>query len=149
LPARVKDQPVDVGEVADRLCELAQAAPAGRVEDMGGPEVRTLHSLVRSYLEATGRRRAVVKVPLSGAAYQAVRAGGHLAPDHAVRTRTFDEFLARRRQEAREHHWAVPLKGAAYRAFRPGGHLAPDHAVGTRTFEEFLARRRQEARAHR
>src|SRR5690606_25303183 len=149
LPARVKDQPVDVGEVADRLCELAQAAPAGRVEDMGGPEVRTLHSLARSYLEATGRRRAVVKVPLRGAAYQAFRAGGHLAPDHAVGTRTFEEFLARRRQGARAQRWAVPLKGAAYRAFRAGGHLAPDHAVGTRTFEEFLARRRQEARAHR
>ncbi|MGW7224250.1 SDR family oxidoreductase [Streptomyces sp. NPDC054826] len=103
LPARVKDQPVDVGEVADRLRELAQAAPAGRVEDMGGPEVRTLHSLARSYLEATGRRRAVVKVPLRGAAYQAFRAGGHLAPDHAVGTRTFEEFLARRRQEARAH----------------------------------------------
>ncbi|MFF9717092.1 nucleoside-diphosphate sugar epimerase, partial [Streptomyces sp. NPDC014603] len=27
----------------------------------------------------------------------------HLAPDHAVGTRTFEEFLARRRQEARAH----------------------------------------------
>ncbi|MFC7992418.1 SDR family oxidoreductase [Streptomyces pilosus] len=96
LPARVKDQPVDVTEVADRLAELALGAPAGRVDDLGGPEVRTFDSLARAYLRATGRRRAVVKVPLRGAAYQAFRDGHHLAPDHAVGRTTFDEFLARR-----------------------------------------------------
>ncbi|MEU2895429.1 NAD(P)H-binding protein [Streptomyces sp. NPDC088106] len=96
LPARVKDQPVDVTEVADRLAELAQGAPAGRVDDMGGPEVRTFDSLARAYLKATGRRRAVVKVPLRGAAYRAFREGLHLAPEHAVGKGTFDEFLAKR-----------------------------------------------------
>ncbi|MEU3195413.1 SDR family oxidoreductase [Streptomyces sp. NPDC006996] len=96
LPARVKDQPVDVTEVADRLAELAQGAPAGRVDDMGGPEVRTFDSLARAYLQATGRRRAVVKVPLRGAAYRAFREGLHLAPEHAVGKGTFDEFLAKR-----------------------------------------------------
>lgn len=63
---------------------------------MGGPEVRTFESLARSYLEAAGRRRAVVKVPLRGAAYRAFRAGGHLAPEHAVGKGTFEEFLAAR-----------------------------------------------------
>ncbi|MER6405404.1 NAD(P)H-binding protein [Streptomyces viridosporus] len=96
LPARVKDQPIDVAEVAARLVELVQGGPAGRVEDMGGPEVRTFDSLARAYLKATGRRRAVVKVPLRGAAYRAFRAGGHLAPQRAVGKRTFDEFLAER-----------------------------------------------------
>ncbi|MGC3004504.1 SDR family oxidoreductase, partial [Streptomyces sp. G35A] len=96
LPARVKDQPIDVTEVADRLAELARGGPAGRVEDMGGPEVRTLDSLARAYLRATGRRRAVVKVPLRGAAYRAFRDGGHLARERAVGKRTFDEFLAER-----------------------------------------------------
>ncbi|MBT3152065.1 NAD(P)H-binding protein [Streptomyces sp. CHD11] len=96
LSARVKDQPVEVTEVAARLSELAQGAPAGRVEDMAGPEVRTFDSLARAYLGATGRRRAVVKVPLRGAAYRAFRAGGHLAPDRAVGTVTFDEFLRER-----------------------------------------------------
>ncbi|MFD7703544.1 SDR family oxidoreductase [Streptomyces caelestis] len=96
LPARVKDQPVGVTEVADRLAELAEGAPAGRVADMGGPEVRTFDSLARAYLRATGRRRAVVKVPLRGAAYAAFREGGHLAPERAVGTGTFDEYLAER-----------------------------------------------------
>ncbi|WP_145827867.1 SDR family oxidoreductase [Streptomyces sp. T12] len=96
LPARVKDQPVEVTEVAERLAQLAQGTPVGRAEDMGGPEVRTFDSLARAYLRAAGRRRAVVKVPLRGAAYDAFRAGGHLAPQHAVGIRTFDEYLTTR-----------------------------------------------------
>ncbi|WP_031486110.1 SDR family oxidoreductase [Streptomyces bicolor] len=95
LPARVKDQPVDVAEVADRLAELALGAPAGRVEDMGGPEVRTLDSLARAYLEATGRRRLVVSVPLWGKAYGGFRSGGHLTPGLAVGKGTFEEYLRR------------------------------------------------------
>ncbi|MEU3235758.1 SDR family oxidoreductase [Streptomyces anthocyanicus] len=96
LPAHASDQPVEVAEVADRLAELAQGAPAGRVPDMGGPEVRTFASLARAYLGATGRRRAVVNVPLAGRTYRAFRAGGHLAPEHAVGEGTFEEYLARR-----------------------------------------------------
>ncbi|CAM5415486.1 SDR family oxidoreductase [Streptomyces purpurascens] len=96
LPAGVRDQPVEVAEVADRLVELAAGAPAGRVEDMGGPEVRTFESLARAYLKASGRRRAVVNVPLWGAAYRGFRSGGHLTPRRAVGTGTFEEYLVGR-----------------------------------------------------
>ncbi|MEV6962153.1 NAD(P)H-binding protein [Streptomyces sp. NPDC051207] len=96
LPAGVSDQPVDVREVAGRLAELALGEPAGRVDDMGGPEVRTFESLARAYLAATGRRRAVVNVPLAGRAYRAFRAGGHLTPERAVGKGTFEEHLAAR-----------------------------------------------------
>ncbi|MFG3249332.1 SDR family oxidoreductase [Streptomyces sp. NPDC048187] len=94
LPAGVSDQPVEVAEVADRLAELAAGAPAGRVPDLGGPEVRGFASLARAYLDATGRRRAVVNVPLAGKAYRAFREGRHLAPGHAVGKGTFEEYLA-------------------------------------------------------
>ncbi|GAA2517337.1 SDR family oxidoreductase [Streptomyces longisporus] len=97
LPARASDQPVEVAEVAARLAELAVGAPAGRVEDMGGPEIRTFESLARTYLKATGRRRAVVNVPLWGKAYRGFLGGGHLAPEHAVGKGTFEEYLAGRR----------------------------------------------------
>ena len=96
LPAGVRDQPVEVAEVADRLAELAAGAPAGRVEDMGGPEVRGFESLARAYLKATGRRRAVVSVPLWGKAYRGFRSGGHLTPERAVGKGTFEEYLAGR-----------------------------------------------------
>jgi uncharacterized protein YbjT (DUF2867 family) len=97
LPARVADQPIEVAEVADRLAELAQGEPAGRVEDMGGPQIRTLESLARSYLKATGRRRTVLSVPLFGKAYRAFREGGHMTSEHAVGKGTFEEYLARLR----------------------------------------------------
>ena len=96
LPAGVSDQPVEVAEVAERLVELANGAPAGRVEDMAGPEVRTFESLARAYLKASGKRRAVVQVPLWGAAYREFRAGGHLAPERAAGQGTFEDYLAGR-----------------------------------------------------
>ncbi|NGO08217.1 NAD(P)H-binding protein [Streptomyces sp. HC44] len=96
LPAGVGDQPVDVAEVADRMARLAAVGPAGRVEDMGGPEVRTFPELARAYLAATGRRRPIVNVPLAGKAYRGFRAGGHLTPERAVGKVTFEEYLAAR-----------------------------------------------------
>lgn len=96
LPAGVSDQPVAVAEVADRLADLAVGAPAGRVDDMGGPEVLTFPELARAYLTATGRRRPLVNVPLFGKAYRAFRAGGHLTPERAVGKGTFGEHLAAR-----------------------------------------------------
>ncbi|MFI5799920.1 SDR family oxidoreductase [Streptomyces sp. NPDC051677] len=96
LPAGVSDQPVEVAEVADRLAELATGAPAGRVDDMAGPEVRTAESLARAFLKASGRRRPVVNVPLWGAAYRGFRTGGHLAPERAVGKGTFEDYLTTR-----------------------------------------------------
>ncbi|MGW2887952.1 SDR family oxidoreductase [Streptomyces griseoruber] len=101
LPAGVSDQPVEVAEVAGRLAELAAGAPAGRVADMAGPEVRTFESLARTYLKASGKRRRVVNLPLFGAAYRGFRAGGHLAPERAVGKGTFEEYLAARARGAR------------------------------------------------
>ncbi len=92
----ITDQPIEVTEVADRLAELAAAAPAGRVPDMGGPEIRTLDSLARAYLTATTRRRPLMKLPLAGRTYRQIRAGGLLTPERAVGKVTFDEYLAAR-----------------------------------------------------
>jgi uncharacterized protein YbjT (DUF2867 family) len=96
VPAGVRDQPVEVAEVAERLAGLAVGAPEGRVDDMGGPEVRTLTSLARAYLKATGRPRAVVSVPLAGKAYRGFRDGGHLTPGRAVGKGTFEACLVGR-----------------------------------------------------
>ena len=93
VPA-ISFQPVDVAVVADRLAALAVGSPAGRVDDMGGPQVRTATDLARAYLAATGRRRQVVGVRLPGKAFRAFRAGGHLAPDHAAGGLTFEQYLA-------------------------------------------------------
>ncbi|MFK0254849.1 SDR family oxidoreductase [Streptomyces sp. NPDC090445] len=96
LPKGVRVQPVSVAEVAERMAELAVPAPAGRVPDMGGPEVYTLVELGRAYLEATGRKRRVFGLPLAGKAYAGFVRGGNLAPQHAVGKITFADYLAAR-----------------------------------------------------
>jgi uncharacterized protein YbjT (DUF2867 family) len=93
VPAATSFQPIDAGEVASRLAELATGPLAGRVPDMGGPEIRGAGDLARSYLEARGRRRRVLPVRLPGAAFAGYRNGYHLAPDHAVGRVTFARFL--------------------------------------------------------
>ncbi|WP_347701590.1 NAD(P)H-binding protein [Nonomuraea sp. B12E4] len=96
VPAATSFQPIDVREVADRLAELALAAPGGHVPDIGGPQVLSTRSLAHSYLRAVRRRRLVLSVPFPGAAFAAFRRGGQLAPAHAVGRTTFDRFLAER-----------------------------------------------------
>ncbi|WP_329104149.1 SDR family oxidoreductase [Streptomyces sp. NBC_01439] len=96
VPSGVRVQPIAVGEVADRLVELAVPTPSGRVPDMGGPEVHTLPDLARTYLTATGRHRRVLPFPLAGKAYAGFKRGGNLTPSHAVGRLTFADFAAER-----------------------------------------------------
>ncbi len=96
VPAGFRFQPVDAGEVAARLVELALGTPAGLVPDMGGPRVYGMAELVRGYLRARRKHRLIVPVRLPGKAARAFRAGANLAPDRAVGRRTWEEFLAER-----------------------------------------------------
>ncbi len=96
VPAGTSFQPVAAAEVADRLVELVGGPAAGRVPDLGGPEVLGARDLVRTHLRASGSRRAVLPVHLPGAVFAGYRAGGHLAPDRAVGRTTFAQHLVRR-----------------------------------------------------
>ena len=89
-------QPVDVREVADRLIPLATNDPAGRVPDLGGPEIRPMADLARAWLSATGRRRAVLPVRVPGAVGANLRAGGQLTTEHADGRVTFEQYLTQR-----------------------------------------------------
>jgi uncharacterized protein YbjT (DUF2867 family) len=96
VPAGFRFQPVDEGEVADRLAELALGTPAGLVPDIGGPRVYGMADLLRGYLRARGKHRMLVPVWIPGNAARAVRAGGNLAPERAVGRRTWEDVLAER-----------------------------------------------------
>jgi hypothetical protein len=63
---------------------------------MAGPRVYALSDLVRGYLEAGHKHRALVPLRLPGKAARAYRAGANLAPNHAVGHRTWEDFLAER-----------------------------------------------------
>jgi uncharacterized protein YbjT (DUF2867 family) len=96
VPAGTSVQPVDAGEVAARLVQLALAEPAGRAPEFGGPQVLPFADLARAYLRVEGRRRPVLPVRLPGRVARAYREGGHLTPGHADGRRTYEEFLAER-----------------------------------------------------
>ncbi|MBB5790354.1 SDR family oxidoreductase [Jiangella mangrovi] len=92
----VSFQSVDHADVAERLAALALAPPAGRVADMGGPEIMKATDMARMYLRSTGRHRAVVPFRAPGRAFGGLRAGYHLAPEHADGRITFADYLAAR-----------------------------------------------------
>ena len=96
VPAGFRFQPVDAGEVAAQLVELALGPPAGLVPDIAGPKVYSVAELVRGYLRASQRRRPVIPIWLPGQAARALRAGANLAPERAVGRRTWEEFLSDR-----------------------------------------------------
>jgi uncharacterized protein YbjT (DUF2867 family) len=107
VAAGFRFQPVDPGEVADRLVELALGEPAGRVPDLAGPRIYGMGELVRGYLRARGLRRPIAPLPVPGGAARAVRAGATLAPDRAVGRRTWEEFLAEELGQARDRPSAI------------------------------------------
>lgn len=90
----VRFQPVETAEVADRLAELTLGAPAGLVPDLAGPRVYPFRDLVRGYLDARRKHRAIVPVRAPGKAARAMREGANLSPDRAVGQRTWEDFLA-------------------------------------------------------
>jgi len=95
LVPRMRSQPVAADEVAARLVELAEAGPAGRVNDLGGPREESMASMVRRYLRASGQPGRVVTVPLPGSMGRLMRDGSLLAGPGADHGRlTFDAWLA-------------------------------------------------------
>lgn len=95
LPADTSVQPVDVGEVAGRLIDLAHTPGVGRASDFGGPEVRAIGEFARIWLRHTSKRRRIVPVRLPGRTAAGFREGHHLTPDHRNGGRTFSEYLDR------------------------------------------------------
>lgn len=95
VPKGLPGQPIDVGEVAARLVEISLGEPAGRVSDIGGPEVRTLTDAARSYLAAAGRRKRVLPVPLPGKTARAMRDGALTCPENRFGEVRWEEFLRR------------------------------------------------------
>ncbi|HJQ28819.1 MAG TPA: NAD(P)H-binding protein [Rubrobacter sp.] len=93
IPKGFLGQPIDAGEVADRLVELALSGPAGRVPDIGGPEVRRLADAARAYLEIKRRRRGIFEFTMPGKTARAFREGALVCPDQAYGRIRWEDFL--------------------------------------------------------
>jgi hypothetical protein len=97
LPAAAgfRFQPIDAGEVAARLADLALAAPAGCPTWRGHRCARWARCCARTCGPPASAGRSC-PVWLPGRAARAVRDGANLAPDRAVGRRTWEQFLAER-----------------------------------------------------
>lgn len=93
LATKMQLQPIDTGAVADRLVEHATPEPSGRLEPIGGSEVRTAGELAKAYREARGKRRPIIPLPIPGKTFSAFRDGKAICPDHAVGTVTWEDWL--------------------------------------------------------
>lgn len=90
---RMVSQPIAAREVAERLIDLAERPPAGRVADLGGPREERMAKMVRRYARAIGARGPVLEVPLPGAYGRAMRDGTLVTTqdsDHGLQT--FDQW---------------------------------------------------------
>jgi uncharacterized protein YbjT (DUF2867 family) len=93
VPRGFLGQPIDAGEVAGRLVDLALSGPAGRVPDIGGPEVKTLAEAARGYLRVKGSRRSIFEIPVPGKTARAFREGALVCPDQAYGKIRWEDFL--------------------------------------------------------
>jgi uncharacterized protein YbjT (DUF2867 family) len=103
IPLRVKPnmrfQSVAREEVAMRLIELADAAPAGYAPPMSGPELLTIEEMARAYLATLGRVNAVDTLPMNGKPLSPFQTGVNLVPHATFATRgrqTWVEYLRNR-----------------------------------------------------
>ncbi|MDG4667098.1 SDR family oxidoreductase [Mycobacterium sp. 236(2023)] len=87
-------RPVAAREVAERLLDLAEAGPAGRVTDLVGPRDETLIGLVRRLYAHDSVRRRPIGVSLPGKYWRAVRSGALRGSAESLHGRlTYDEWL--------------------------------------------------------
>jgi uncharacterized protein YbjT (DUF2867 family) len=93
VPRKSLFQPVDAGEVADRMTELVLGPAAGRARELGGPKVESMADLMRAYLTVVQRRYPVVEIPLWGRLGVAFGVGGHMLTDGDRGGVTFTDHL--------------------------------------------------------
>ena len=87
-------QPVEAGEVARRVVDIALGQPAETLTDFGGPEIRDLKSIAESWLRARGENRRLINLRMPFKFSRQFTAGWITCPDHKEGLITFDQYLA-------------------------------------------------------
>lgn len=94
IPKRFVFQPVDTGDVAAELATIIHARRKGMQPDIAGPAVHDAEYLARSLMEAKGRERPIINLPVPGKAARAFRDGVHTNPDQAIGVTTWEAYLS-------------------------------------------------------
>jgi hypothetical protein len=100
FPTDWQFQTLDVGEAADRLCEIVTAGPSGRVPDLGGPEVLTGKQMLCIWLQQRGMHRLVAPLWLPGKTAYGFRHGYNTCPSEPQRgTITWSKWVQQQYQK--------------------------------------------------
>ena len=97
VPAGMRTQSIEIGEVADRLVAIAELGPLNRIVELGGPQILTIKEMTEAYLQSRGRKAVVRAEPSSDPLYSALSSDSILTPNHATGQMTWKEFLDRSR----------------------------------------------------
>ena len=74
------------------MVELASGAPAGRVPDIGGPEILTVRESAERWNQARGTQKPVWTVRIPGKTVAAFKAGHHMTGLPGYGTQTFTDY---------------------------------------------------------
>jgi uncharacterized protein YbjT (DUF2867 family) len=85
-------QPIDPAVVAARLARVARDGPAGRLDDIGGPQVQTLSELAGAW-RRTGHRALPLRIPMVGPIGRPLHEGALCNPGAAAAGPSFEEWL--------------------------------------------------------
>lgn len=98
IPAGWQVQPIDVRDVARYLHPYILGGAAGRIPDVGGPQVLAFKDMARQWLAAQGRSKPVLGVPFPLGLSKGFRQGLNTVPDHKFGAITWADYLAERFQ---------------------------------------------------
>ena len=92
VPGAAKFQLIDVSEVASRMAETVTEGPAGRLPDIGGPEVLSGTEIAKPWLKVSGVRAIRIPVPALGPASEMAK-GLNCCPENKFGTITWAQWL--------------------------------------------------------
>jgi uncharacterized protein YbjT (DUF2867 family) len=96
VPTDFQIQLIDSGEVADEMVKVVAHGPAGRLPDLGGPQVQQWGELVRPWLACQPFSRRVWHLPILGRVGAGFRAGYNTVPERPFGTITWANWLEQR-----------------------------------------------------
>jgi uncharacterized protein YbjT (DUF2867 family) len=96
IPAGMRFQSIDVGEVADYLVSLVEQGPGAYTPPIGGPQVLAIEEMAEIYLRVRGKKATIHSEASREELFQVFRSGINLVPEHAVGAITWEAFLRHR-----------------------------------------------------
>ena len=93
VPRGFRVQPVHVDEFASAVWLVAGGEPQSRTQDVAGPDVLTYAEILQAWMDARGIAKRMLQVPVPGRIASAMRSGALTAPDRAVGTLTWTDWL--------------------------------------------------------